>query len=106
MLLKNFQCNGREWLCRQLQKAGIGFTRRERPEGLPMRHRVNANSVKMYHKQGSVLRIETTINDAHDLSVYRASESDPKGKKKWQRLRKGVADLPRRAAISQAANRP
>jgi hypothetical protein len=78
---------------------------RERPEGLRIKHRMNANSVKMYDKQGSVLRIETTINDAHDLSVYRTSESDTKGKKKWQRLRKGVADLPRRAAISQAANR-
>ena len=58
----------------------------------------------MYDKQGSVLRIETTINDAHDLSVYRASESDPHGPKKWQRLRKGVVDLPRRAMVSRAAN--
>ena len=31
-------------------------------------------------------------------------ETDPSGPKKWRRLRKGVADLPRRAAISQAAN--
>ena len=66
--------------------------------------RMNQNSIKMYDKQGSVLRIETTINDAHDLSVYRASVSDPHGPKKWQRLRKGVVDLPRRAEISRAAN--
>jgi hypothetical protein len=69
-----------------------------------IKHRLNHNSIKMYDKQGSVLRIETTINDAHDLSVYRASESDPGGPKKWQPLRKGVVDLPRRAEISQAAN--
>lgn len=77
---------------------------RQRPEGIRIKHRMNQNSLKMYDKQGSVLRIETTINDAHDLSVYRASESDPDGAKKWQRLRKGVVDLPRRAEISQAAN--
>jgi hypothetical protein len=76
----------------------------QRPEGLRIKHRMNHNSIKMYDKQGSVLRIETTINDARDLSVYRAKESDPHGGKKWQRLRKGVVDLPRRAEISQAAN--
>lgn len=77
---------------------------RERPEGLRIKHRMNHNSIKMYDKQGSVLRIETTINDARDLSVYRTTESNPQGDKKWQRLRKGVVDLPRRAEISQAAN--
>lgn len=77
---------------------------RKRPEGIRIKHRMNQNSVKMYDKQGSVLRIETTINDARDLSVYRASEAEPTGPKKWQRLRKGVVDLPRRAEISQAAN--
>jgi hypothetical protein len=76
----------------------------ERPEGVRIKHRMNRNSVKMYDKQGSVLRVETTINDARDLGVYRTSESDPKGTKRWRRLRKGVVDLPRRAEISQAAN--
>jgi hypothetical protein len=78
---------------------------RPRPEGLRVKHRMNHNSLKMYDKQASVLRIETTINEARDLSVYRPSESDPHGPKRWQRLRKGVVDLPRRAQISHAANR-
>jgi hypothetical protein len=77
---------------------------RRRPEGVRVKHRLNANSIKMYDKQGSVLRIETTINDARDLRVHRASETDPDGPKSLRRLRKGVADLPRRAGISQAAN--
>jgi len=77
---------------------------RRRPEGLRVKHRVNANSLKMYDKQGSVLRVETTIQDARDLKVYRASETEPDGSKRWLPLRKGVADLPRRAEISQAAN--
>lgn len=77
---------------------------RERPEGIRIKHRVNRNSVKMYNKEGSVLRVETTINDARDLKTYRAKEGDPGGPKRWQKMRKGVADLHRRAAVSQAAN--
>lgn len=77
---------------------------KRRPEGLRVKHRVNRNSVKMYDKQGSVLRIETTIGEARDLRVYRTSEADPDGEKGWRILRKGVADLPRRAEVSQAAN--
>jgi hypothetical protein len=38
------------------------------------------------------------------MKVYRASEDDPQGPKSWQKLRKGVADLNRRAQISQASN--
>jgi hypothetical protein len=77
---------------------------RVRPEGVRIKHRMNRNSIKMYDKQGSVLRIETTINDARDLFVYRASEADPQGPKTLRRLRKGVVDLPRRSQVSQSAN--
>ena len=75
-----------------------------RPEMVCLKHRLNRNTLKMYDKQGSVLRVETTINDTSDFGVHRASEKDPSGPKKWRKLRKGVADLPRRASISQAAN--
>lgn len=77
---------------------------KQRPEGVRVKHRMNANSIKMYDKQGSVLRVETTINDARDLRVHRASETDPNGPKSLRQLRKGVVDLPRRAEISEAAN--
>jgi hypothetical protein len=78
-----------------------------RPEGMRLKHRLGHNSIKMYDKQGSVLRVETTINDARDMKVYRAKEGpdgDVPKTRAWRRLRKGVADLPRRAEISQAAN--
>lgn len=77
---------------------------KRRPEGMRVKHRLNQNWIKMYDKQGSVLRIETVINDPRDMKVYRSKESEPDGPKSWQRLRKGVADLHRRAVISQAAN--
>jgi hypothetical protein len=75
-----------------------------RPEGVRVKHAVGANSVKMYDKQQSILRVETTINHTRDMKVYRASEDDPQGPQRWQQLRKGVADLNRRAEISQASN--
>jgi hypothetical protein len=75
-----------------------------RPEGVRVKHRLNRNWVKMYDKQGSVLRVETVINDPRDLKAYRAKEGDEGGPKQWRRLRKGVADLHRRAEVSQKAN--
>jgi hypothetical protein len=77
---------------------------KRRPEGVRIKHSVNHNSIKLYDKQGSVLRVETTINDSRDLKVYRRKEGQRGGGKSWQRMRKGIADLPRRAHLSQAAN--
>jgi len=76
----------------------------ERPEGVRLKHRVNGNSIKMYDKEGSVLRVETTINEPRDLKVYRPKEGDANGPKSWRYMRKGVADLHRRAQVCQAAN--
>lgn len=77
---------------------------KDRAEGLRVKHAVNANSVKMYDKQGSVLRVETTVNNPRDLKVYRASERDPDGEKTLRRMRRGVADLPARIQRSQKTN--
>lgn len=77
---------------------------KRRQEGVRIKHRVGENSVKMYDKQGSVLRVETTINDVDDFKTFRAPENKPDAAPSWQRMRKGVADLPRRAEVSQAAN--
>jgi hypothetical protein len=76
----------------------------KRVEGLRVKHSLDGNSIKMYDKQGSVLRVETTINQTRAMKVYRASEDNPEGPKSWQKMRKGVADLHRRATISQSAN--
>lgn len=77
---------------------------KRRPEGMRIKHRVSDNWIKMYDKQGSVLRVETVINNPRDMKVYRAKEGEADGAKSWQRLRKGVADVHRRTEISQAAN--
>jgi len=77
---------------------------KRRPEGLRLKHQANGNSIKLYDKQGSVLRVETTLNRPHQFRVYRTSERDPEGKKRWQVLRKSVGDLHRRAEICEAIN--
>ena len=75
-----------------------------RCEGVRVKHALDRNSLKMYDKQGSVLRVETTINNTRQMKVFRTSENDPDGPQSWQKLRKGVADLARRAEISQKSN--
>ncbi len=67
-----------------------------------IKHSVNGNSVKLYDKT-FVLRAETTIHRGGEFRVYRRKEGDSKGKKSWCVLRGGVADLHRRAEISERA---
>ena len=59
---------------------------KQRPEGVRVKHRVRGNSIKMYDKQGSVLRVETTINDPRDFKVFRSKEGDPEESKRWLAL--------------------
>jgi hypothetical protein len=75
-----------------------------RLDGVRIKHRAGDNSIKMYDKAGRVLRVETTINDPSDFKVYRTKEGDPDGDKDWRVLRSGVADIHRRAQVSQSAN--
>lgn len=75
-----------------------------RPEGVCVKHTVCENSIKMYDKQGSVLRIETTINNPRRFKVRRYVVRDGRRVLGWFRMRKGVVDLRRRVEISRAAN--
>jgi hypothetical protein len=77
---------------------------RSRPEGVCVKHRALGNSIKVYDKGGSILRIETTINNPAAYRSYRSSETEPEGDKQWRVMRRGVADMYRRAQVSQAAN--
>jgi len=71
-----------------------------RPEGIRLKHRVGANSVKMYNKQERVLRFETTLNNMREMKAPRREG----GKVVYRPMRKGVGDIVRRAAVSQATN--
>jgi hypothetical protein len=96
-----------------------------RVEGVRVRHQLGSNKLKMYDKQGLVLRIETVINDPRQFKVRRrpgpagrprsgSNEREviqqgngPGGKAPlaWLPMRKGVAWLWKYAEVSFATNR-
>jgi len=80
----------------------------EREQGVRLKHFVNGNSEKLYDKAytevGSVLRPECTIHNVEDIRTYRPKEGDPDGPLGWRPMRRGIADLHRRAEVSQKAN--
>ncbi|HMD98937.1 MAG TPA: hypothetical protein VKM93_16590 [Terriglobia bacterium] len=69
-----------------------------------MKRRVEENSIKMYDKQGSVLRVETTLNHPRRFRVYRCVTRKGRQQKGWYPLRKGIVDLRRRVQLSRGAN--
>jgi hypothetical protein len=78
---------------------------RTRSEGTRLKFWYGANSLKIYDKEAHALRIETTVNDPKGFKVFRVKENEDRtAARSWQQLRKGVADMPRRAEVSHAAN--
>jgi hypothetical protein len=77
---------------------------KHRLEGIRVKHWVEENSIKMYDKQGSVLRVETTMNNPRRFKVRRAATRHGERCTAWIPLRKSIADLRRRVEICRAAN--
>jgi hypothetical protein len=80
---------------------------KQRAEGMRIKHYIDGNSLKAYDKAytpvGSLLRLESTINEVAPFRSYRPKEGDPEGPLAWRPMRRGVADLHRRAEVSQKA---
>ncbi|MBM3334029.1 hypothetical protein FJY63_05150 [Candidatus Sumerlaeota bacterium] len=76
----------------------------KRPEGVRIKHQVGENSIKAYDKFCQIFRVENTMNNPRDFKVYRPKEGGPKKTLAWRPLRRGVADIHRRADVQQAAN--
>lgn len=72
-------------------------------EGTRLKHWVDHNSLKLYDHLNA-LRPEITINEPKGFQVYRTAQNDPDGAMGWRILRRSVADLYRRAQVSQKAN--
>jgi hypothetical protein len=82
---------------------------KRRQQGERVKYRMNGNSAKFYDKAyseiGTVLRgAETTINTGEGIRVYRPKEGGPEEDLQWRPMRLGIADLHRRAEVSQKAN--
>ena len=74
-----------------------------RVEGVRIKHWVEENSIKMYDKAGSVLRIETTINNTRRYKVRRRVTRHGQKQMTWVKMRKGVVDIRRRVEVCQGA---
>ena len=78
-----------------------------RPNGVRIKHRYGANSIKLYDKAydelGAVLRPEITISRTELFRVFRPKHGEPDSQLQWRTMRRGIADLHRRAAVSQQA---
>jgi hypothetical protein len=75
-------------------KSGLTMTR--------VKHRVRGNWIKMYNKNGIVLRIETVINRPGEFRVFKLGHGKKPGY--FQAMRKGVTNMHRFAAIGLRAN--
>jgi hypothetical protein len=75
-----------------------------RVEGVRIKHWVEENSIKMYDKAGSVLRIETTINNTRRFKVRRRVTRHGQKKMARVKMRKGVVDIRRRVDVCRGAN--
>jgi hypothetical protein len=78
---------------------------KRRAQGARIKHRMRANWIKMYDKQGRVLRIETVINKPDEFQVRRRVRQKGTWGVAWRPMRKGVANIHRYVEVSLAANR-
>jgi len=76
-----------------------------REPGAAVRHWVKRNALKMYDKNGTVLRIETVINNPREFFVYRSRHKwDGTEEVGWFPMNKGIANFYRYAQVGQKAN--
>lgn len=79
-------------------------TMNKRYPGARVKHWVKNNWMKMYNKFGSVLRVETVINDPYSFKILRYGKRKGQVVYGWYPMGKGVANLYRYAEIASAAN--
>lgn len=81
---------------------------KHRVTGDRVKYRMDGNSLKGYGKAstplGDLFRVETTTQNVECFKVYRPAEGEFENHLQWQRMRRGVADLHRRAEVSQKIN--
>jgi hypothetical protein len=76
-----------------------------RQAGAAVKHWMKRNAIKMYDKDGVVLRIETVINDPREFKVHRLRhKQNGQAEVGWFPMSKGVANLYRYADVSRKAN--
>ena len=81
---------------------------KRRASGDRVKYRIDGDSLKGYGKAstpvGDLFRVETLTQNVEVFKTYRPKEGGPQEELQWCRMRRGVADMRRRAAVSQKAN--
>lgn len=86
--------------------AELGSELRTRTQGVCVKHHMGWAAIKMYDKQGIVLRIETTVNDVSELKHYRTVEHrNGSTETKYAPMQKTLYSLPPLRDLLRAANR-
>jgi hypothetical protein len=78
--------------------------KKDRREGVRVKHRMKGNWIKMYDKGGRMLRVETVINHPREFKVRRRRIRGGQSVMAWVPMNKGVGNLYRYRQASQAAN--
>lgn len=115
LISHSMQCFGAREVMNFLGKKLVGQFRGEvvsditdrgkrRLPGMRIKHRAKMNWIKMYDKVGSVLRIETVINQPEVFRVRKRVQRKGRQVTEWVPMRKGVANLFRYRDVSMAAN--
>lgn len=78
---------------------------KKRLPGARIKHWMKGNSIKMYDKFGSVLRVETVINHPYEFRIRRQGKRRNETIMGWFPMAKRVTNLYRYAEVSMAANR-
>jgi hypothetical protein len=76
----------------------------KRLPGRRVKHRAKFNWIKMYDKAGTVLRVETVINQPEEFRVRRRMRRNGKWTNLWGPMRKGIAFLFRYQQVSAQSN--
>lgn len=81
---------------------------KSRASGDRVKYRIDGNSLKGYGKAstpvGDLYRVETLTQHVEVFQSYRPKEGGAEDDLQWRQMRRGVADMHRRAEISQKAN--
>ena len=73
-----------------------------RPNVTRIKHSMRGNWIKMYNKNGIVLRVETVINCPREFRIFRLGSREKAGE--WVPMPKRITSLKRYAGISLRAN--
>jgi hypothetical protein len=81
---------------------------KSRTTGDRVKYRIAGNSLKGYGKAstpaGDLYRVETLTQHVEVFKTYRPKEGGEADDLQWRQMRRGVADMHRRAEVSQKAN--